>query len=319
MTPSGAMGVVGRRPAARPLAGGPAPAPAAGRPGLVAPPAVLPMPPAGWRRFRVHTQYGDPTHPDAADVVAWLEWCRRGGPSCERPTTRSGPAPPHRTGAEIRLRQGAGVGSGDAAGARPQCDVRAAQRRVHPARRVPRAGREGRGPPRRRHAIRSARRCVARPLVVRLRYIVKVPYHRRTALSRRAVFARDEHSASTAAGTPTRSTTCCPAAEVATTAGRTWRRRAGRATFASATARRTRPACDWRSPGPPRELAWVVVAVGGVPDSWKPYLATRPSAGPRDDGPQGPMTGTLGIEVVARPPSSTAARWRRRRAGPCGG
>ena len=41
--------------------------------------------------------------------------------------------------------------------------------------------------------LRSARRCVARPLVVRLRYVVKVPYHRRTALSRRAVFARDDH------------------------------------------------------------------------------------------------------------------------------
>ncbi len=41
--------------------------------------------------------------------------------------------------------------------------------------------------------VRSARHCVARPLVVRLRYVVKVPYHRRTALSRRAVFARDNH------------------------------------------------------------------------------------------------------------------------------
>ena len=28
-----------------------------------------------------------------------------------------------------------------------------------------------------------------------------------------------------------------------------------------------------RSPSPPRELAWVVIAVGGVPDVWKPYLA----------------------------------------------
>ena len=31
------------------------------------------------------------------------------------------------------------------------------------------------------------------PLVVRLRYMVKVPFHRRTALSRRAVFARDDY------------------------------------------------------------------------------------------------------------------------------
>jgi len=28
-----------------------------------------------------------------------------------------------------------------------------------------------------------------------------------------------------------------------------------------------------RMPRPPRELAWVVVAVGGVPEVWKPYLA----------------------------------------------
>ena len=31
------------------------------------------------------------------------------------------------------------------------------------------------------------------PLVIRLRYMVKVPFHRRTALSRRAVFARDDY------------------------------------------------------------------------------------------------------------------------------
>src|SRR3978361_363171 len=34
---------------------------------------------------------------------------------------------------------------------------------------------------------------VPNPLVIRLRYVVKVPYHRRTALSRRAVVARDNH------------------------------------------------------------------------------------------------------------------------------
>jgi hypothetical protein len=29
-----------------------------------------------------------------------------------------------------------------------------------------------------------------------------------------------------------------------------------------------------RHPVTPRELAWVVVAVGHVPDVWRPYLAT---------------------------------------------
>ena len=41
--------------------------------------------------------------------------------------------------------------------------------------------------------MRSAHLELRTPLVIRLRYMVKVPYHRRTTLSRRAVFARDAH------------------------------------------------------------------------------------------------------------------------------
>src|SRR5213596_147450 len=41
--------------------------------------------------------------------------------------------------------------------------------------------------------LHAASISVPNPLVIRLRYLVKVPYHRRTALSRRAVFARDGH------------------------------------------------------------------------------------------------------------------------------
>jgi hypothetical protein len=38
----------------------------------------VPVPPAGYRRFRLLTQYGDPRHPvEAADVVRYLDWCRR--------------------------------------------------------------------------------------------------------------------------------------------------------------------------------------------------------------------------------------------------
>ena len=37
----------------------------------------LPVPPDDYLRFRLQTQYGDPSHqPEAADVVAYLEWCR---------------------------------------------------------------------------------------------------------------------------------------------------------------------------------------------------------------------------------------------------
>ena len=41
--------------------------------------------------------------------------------------------------------------------------------------------------------LRSPSLVLPSPLVIRLRYMVKVPYHRRTALSRRAVFARDDY------------------------------------------------------------------------------------------------------------------------------
>ena len=41
--------------------------------------------------------------------------------------------------------------------------------------------------------MRAAQIALPTPVVIRLRYVVKVPYHRRTALSRRAVFARDDH------------------------------------------------------------------------------------------------------------------------------
>jgi len=41
--------------------------------------------------------------------------------------------------------------------------------------------------------LHSARLNIPSPTVIRLRYVVKVPYQRVAALSRRAIFARDEH------------------------------------------------------------------------------------------------------------------------------
>jgi hypothetical protein len=38
----------------------------------------VPVPDPAYLRFRLQTQYGDPEHePEPADVVAYLEWCRR--------------------------------------------------------------------------------------------------------------------------------------------------------------------------------------------------------------------------------------------------
>jgi hypothetical protein len=40
-------------------------------------PPFLPRPAAGYLRFRLQTQYGDPERePEPADVLAWLRWCR---------------------------------------------------------------------------------------------------------------------------------------------------------------------------------------------------------------------------------------------------
>lgn len=40
-------------------------------------PPFLPVPDAAYLRFRLETQYGTAGAPTAADVVAYLEWCRR--------------------------------------------------------------------------------------------------------------------------------------------------------------------------------------------------------------------------------------------------
>jgi hypothetical protein len=38
-------------------------------------PPFLPLPDRAWLRFRLETQYGDPSHPPVADdVVTWLQW-----------------------------------------------------------------------------------------------------------------------------------------------------------------------------------------------------------------------------------------------------
>jgi hypothetical protein len=38
-----------------------------------------PLPPTDYLRFRTQTMYGDKGQIDAADLVAYLEWCRRMG------------------------------------------------------------------------------------------------------------------------------------------------------------------------------------------------------------------------------------------------
>jgi len=122
--------------------------------------------------------------------------------------------------------------------------------------------------------IRSESLALPNPLVIRLRYMVKVPYHRRTALSRRAVFARDDHRCQYCGAEADSIDHVMP------------RSRGGEHVWENVTAAcrrcnlykrdRTPDEAGMRLhqvPHAPRELAWVTVAVTRVPEEWKPYLA----------------------------------------------
>jgi 5-methylcytosine-specific restriction endonuclease McrA len=124
------------------------------------------------------------------------------------------------------------------------------------------------------HLMRSETLSVPMPLVIRLRYMVKVPFHRRTALSRRAVFARDDYR-------------CQYCGRVADSIDHVMpRSRGGEHSWENVAAAcrpcnlskrdRTPDEAGLRLARPcraPRATAWVVVSVTRVPEAWKPYLA----------------------------------------------
>ena len=122
--------------------------------------------------------------------------------------------------------------------------------------------------------LRSPSISLPSPLVIRLRYMVKVPYHRRTALSRRAVFARDDY----------RCQYCgCLADSIDHVLPRSrggehvWENVAAACRPCNLAKRdRTPDEAGMRLARPchaPRSTAWVVVSVARVPEAWKPYLA----------------------------------------------
>ena len=123
-------------------------------------------------------------------------------------------------------------------------------------------------------AIHSARTSVPTPLVIRLRYVVKVPYHRRTTLSRRAVFARDDHRCQYCGGHADSIDHVVPRSkggphdwENVAAACRPCNLRKRDRTPDEAGMRLARPARA------PKELAWITVSVNRVPEAWKRYLA----------------------------------------------
>ena len=122
--------------------------------------------------------------------------------------------------------------------------------------------------------MRSERFTLASPLVVRLKYMVKVPYSRHTAMSRRAIMARDGHACQYCGA---------PADSIDHVLPKS---RGGMHVWENvAAACRT---CNLRKrdrtpeeagmplvtkPYVPRESSWITLSVITVPDQWKPYLA----------------------------------------------
>ena len=121
--------------------------------------------------------------------------------------------------------------------------------------------------------LHSARLCLAVPSVIRLRYFVRVPFHRRASLSRRAVFARDGHLCQYCGRRADSIDHVVP------------RSRGGAHVWENVVAACRR--CNLHKgdrllhevgmqlrarPDEPRQYAWLVVTVGNVPPSWEPYL-----------------------------------------------
>lgn len=122
--------------------------------------------------------------------------------------------------------------------------------------------------------LHSSRLVLPSPSVVRLRYLVKVPFQRRTTLSRRAVFARDEQRCQYCGGHADSIDHVVP------------RSRGGQHTWENVAAacrpcnlrKRDRTPLEagmplHRPPRAPRDQSWIAAAVSRVPDEWKPYLA----------------------------------------------
>jgi 5-methylcytosine-specific restriction endonuclease McrA len=122
-------------------------------------------------------------------------------------------------------------------------------------------------------SFHSQRLSVPVPSVIRLRYFVKVPFRRRATLNRKSVMARDAHRCQYCGGHADSIDHVLP------------RSRGGEHVWENVVAacrgcnahKRDRLLSETsmhlrRRPTAPRELTWVVVAVGQVPEDWEQYL-----------------------------------------------
>jgi 5-methylcytosine-specific restriction endonuclease McrA len=125
------------------------------------------------------------------------------------------------------------------------------------------------------HELRSASFVMRCPSVIRLRYMVKVPYRRAATLSRRGVFARDDYRCQYCGGHADSIDHVLPRSRGGP---HTWENVAAACRRCNLAKRdRTPDEAGMRLARPcaaPRSSAWVVVSVARVPDTWRPYLTT---------------------------------------------
>jgi 5-methylcytosine-specific restriction endonuclease McrA len=121
--------------------------------------------------------------------------------------------------------------------------------------------------------VRAASLVMRGPLVIRLNYMVRAPFRRRTALSRRAVFARDGYKCQYCGR---------PADSIDHVMPRSrggehiWENVAAACRTCNLHKRDRTPheagMILAKAPHSPRDQAWITAAVGRVPEAWKQYL-----------------------------------------------
>ena len=121
--------------------------------------------------------------------------------------------------------------------------------------------------------IRSEKLSFPSPSVIRLRYMVKVPFVRRAALSRRAIFARDDHRCQYCGDHADSIDHVMPRSRGGE---HSWENVAAACRSCNLDKRdRTPDEAGMRLATPcraPRSSAWVIVSVSGIPDTWRRYL-----------------------------------------------